>query len=910
LLAGAWISYALRGDMGIVASFDTNGLSIAGFDPDGPGVRAALQPGDRILSVDGTPVRDTVDFLWSAFGPGPAGVGKTLRVQHAVSGPGQSSFGPPVEVTVRRQALIDRPEFLARILAFTITGVFNLGIGVLVTLARPNDIAARLAMIMGSAIAFSIVAAPLSDVYYQPWVERSIIYLGLLACSALLHFFLVFPTVHPWLARVRSLGPAALRRIGGATAALYVIPLAVSAAFTLQAYSPVEGYSYAVAALLMVAVLALVVRAYRKPPTPIARAQLKWILWAVTIGVVGWVGGSVFPLATATGVTNWSLAVGIVSWSLLPVAIGFAVLRYRLFDVDRVVQATILYAILTALLVLGYVALAFLASLAAEAITGDKATNQAVDVLIALLMAAVAHPARLKLQALLDQTILRDRLRRQRFLQEANDQLGQVQPPAFVTNFLTRHAALRLHLAGAWILLPPAVNRVLSIKRDGLPISPVPLLSLLADATGPILLSDEMLGSSPLPVVAASAPALAPWYALGARLLVPLRADRTEPVERDGGTTQPGVSASRSGLSGPSELIGVWAISARRSQDLYDRADLDVFAHVGQQASVLFDHARLQQEQIEHELTLRELARAHDIQQRLLPTALPNWPGALEIAIRFRSATEMSGDFFDVVALPASDHRYPHQPPLQIAIGDVAGKGIPAALVMAQAQTALRAGAQRSQDDLAGADVGDVTHDGPAHSPARTLGLANALLQTSAGYREFVACALALVEPCEKGARLRLANAGQAPPLLCRGGVATELEPEGERLPLGILPDPPYMDLVIELLPDDAVVFTTDGLAEAPAQARPTVHDRAVTGATGAHIPLPVAPGEFFGFGRLAGSAAYWTAQADSADAVADGIWRDVGAWCGDIPRHDDMTLVVLRVTPSSGLQGEACHDG
>jgi hypothetical protein len=55
-----------------------------------------------------------------------------------------------------------------------------------------------------------------------------------------------------------------------------------------------------------------------------------------------------------------------------------------------------------------------------------------------------------------------------------------------------------------------------------------------------------------------------------------------------------------------------------------------------------------------------------------------------------------------------------------------------------------------------------------------------------------------------------------------------------------------------------------------------------------------------FGFERLAASSAYWAMRGTDADAVAAGLWADLTAWCGEEPSHDDMTLVVLRVPPTS----------
>ena len=115
--------------------------------------------------------------------------------------------------------------------------------------------------------------------------------------------------------------------------------------------------------------------------------------------------------------------------------------------------------------------------------------------------------------------------------------------------------------------------------------------------------------------------------------------------------------------------------------------------------------------------------------------------------------------------------------------------------------------------------------------------------------------------------------------------------PAGYRLPLGAEADGDYQDAEAELRPGDAVVFTTDGLAEAPALAGAVM---------GSHLAPPAQVGELFGFDRLARSVAHWAQQAGDADGVAAGVWSDLTAWCGEESHHDDMTLLVLRVPPTT----------
>jgi serine phosphatase RsbU (regulator of sigma subunit)/CHASE3 domain sensor protein len=329
----------------------------------------------------------------------------------------------------------------------------------------------------------------------------------------------------------------------------------------------------------------------------------------------------------------------------------------------------------------------------------------------------------------------------------------------------------------------------------------------------------------------------------------------------------------------------------------------------------------LTRDQVKQAVARFELERAWEIQRQLLPTTLPTWPGRLELAVRFRPARETSGDFYDVVTLAPSEptdnsggQRDAARAPLQIAVGDVAGKGIAAALVMALARATLGAIAETVAEtsppvpaphDASGArPVPSAQPNGWfASSPASTMQRASGRLHRDIGARDFVACALAVVEPPSgggSGPSMRLANATQAPPLLCRDGGAVELVPPGERLPLGILPHPEYHDLAVELRPGDVIVFASDGLPEAPARAGAlaAVNGAAAGGVRGAALPGAAGPGELFGFERLATSAAYWAQEGRDADTIAAGIWADVNAWSGEGSDHDDMTLLVLRVPP------------
>jgi len=779
-----------------------------------------------------------------------------------------------------------------------------------------------------------------------------------LGYAAALHLFISFPAPQPILGYLRGAGPRWMRRAGGGMVLLYLIPLALMLIFGSRVgYSyPIVQYSAPIAAagmaipaprwyapgwfvaigallvpvfrtwlrrrshwapwllalswllttfvisgvavtlgpftfipgVLLGATLFALARNYLYPPTPLARAQLAWIVAALALVALGW---AAVLVAGVTGLATHSAFAGFV-WQLsafllnsgvsfLPpvLAIGFAILRYRLFDIHVVVRATLVYPILAGLIVGIYLALVFALGRLASIVVGYGA-DPTVAVIAALAVAVVAYPARQSIQGALDRLVYRDRYVRQVFLANATEELGRARPLDAVVEFLTRRAPSQLGLDHAWLALPSGLSASLD---EVLPAAADPLLRRLGEADKPaMLVMPDELESWPLAAIAADELATARWYEAGARVLVPLRVSAQHSPAGTASAAQP-----------PDALVGIWILGAHRSRALFDREDLELLSRVGEMAAVLVDNERLHQAQVAQAVVQHELERASQIQRNLLPTSVANVSGQVELAARFRPAFETSGDFYDIFALETEA-----LPALQIVIGDVAGKGIAAALVMAMTRATLRAVGQRPLTSEIGQSAELVTSsrsgnrrdaraaDVPIPSAATTLRLAGQLLYKDLGRQNFVACTLAVLAPAtaygQRRPRLTVCNAGQVPPLLCRDGQVREIQAPGEHLPLGIVPDPEYAETAIDLEPGDAVIFASDGLPEAPSSKLP-----------GGSNP---ARGDMFGFERLATVAAAYAASAPSADAIAAGIWQEVMSWTGDVPPHDDMTLVVLRV--------------
>ncbi len=196
---------------------------------------------------------------------------------------------------------------------------------------------------------------------------------------------------------------------------------------------------------------------------------------------------------------------------------------------------------------------------------------------------------------------------------------------------------------------------------------------------------------------------------------------------------------------------------------------------------------QLDKERIERERFEQELLVARRIQHALLPKAAPDLVG-WEISPYYQPAREVGGDFYDF--LPLSDGR------VGLVIGDVSGKGIPAAVLMASTQSVLRAITQRG-----------------GSLPGRMLAEANEVLCTYIPPNMFVTCFYAILDP-ESG-HLSYANAGHTLPCRKRHDKDQADELRARGMPLGLMPGMPYEEKETILVPGDDVLFCTDGLVEA-----------------------------------------------------------------------------------------------
>ncbi|MBZ5552057.1 MAG: SpoIIE family protein phosphatase [Acidobacteriia bacterium] len=298
-------------------------------------------------------------------------------------------------------------------------------------------------------------------------------------------------------------------------------------------------------------------------------------------------------------------------------------------------------------------------------------------------------------------------------------------------------------------------------------------------------------------------------------------------------------------------LLGFISLSQKRSEEAYSGTDLRLLNSVASQTALALENARLTaaiaDEVAQRERLNRELEIAREVQERLLPQELPVIEG-LDYDGICRPALGVGGDYYDFIDLP--DGR------LAIAVGDVSGKGISAALMMANLQACLRSQATTSPGDLGGI----VTR------------INKLIFQASASNR-YVTFFLAEYAPATR--QLCYVNAGHNPPLLFRHGkigMAPERLEVGGPV-IGLLKHFSFQQGALRLEPGDLLVAFTDGITESM-----NLQD------------------EEWGEDALVHTAQ--SCKGLRAHEIVARILAGAEAFAAGAQQHDDMTLVALQVVP------------
>ena len=286
-------------------------------------------------------------------------------------------------------------------------------VGALIAARLPSDPYGWLWCAVGLAYGVNDLAAPLARAVGWPlWVKWLLVGWGFVSLIGLFVFvFLLFPTGRlpsrrwRWVSRadvsIMVLLIVAVPLIADPDNSSTLSPWAVQGTARRYLDSAAIVGVYVIFCLVLIAMFSLVLRFRRGGP--VERRQLTWFLYATAVNAVFLVLDSVLGVLPAT---LFFEAVSAVSFVLLPLAVGVAVFRYRLFEIDRIVSRTVSYGLLTAGLIALYLLVVALLRPLLEPLTGSSALAVAASTLA---VAAVFNPARRRLQATVDQRFDRAR---------------------------------------------------------------------------------------------------------------------------------------------------------------------------------------------------------------------------------------------------------------------------------------------------------------------------------------------------------------------------------------------------------------------------------------------------------------------------------------------------------------------
>ncbi len=306
-------------------------------------------------------------------------------------------------------------------------------------------------------------------------------------------------------------------------------------------------------------------------------------------------------------------------------------------------------------------------------------------------------------------------------------------------------------------------------------------------------------------------------------------------------------------VGGKDKLLGILSLGPKLSEEPYSRTDVRLLRSVALHTGLAIENSRLTKavatEIAQRESMNREMEIAREVQERLFPQRLPVIAG-IDYYGACRPALGVGGDYYDFLPLPNGD--------LGIAIGDVSGKGIAAALLMASLQASLRGQALMGQGDL-----------------ARLMINVNQLVYEATPSNRY---ATFFYGQYHRETRIfRYVNAGHNPPIVLRRAKDATIHVirlEAGGTVVGLFPSTPYQEGSLPMEPGDIFVGFTDGISEAMNR-----------------------EDEEWGEERLIPAVAACADQ--RASEIIPNLMAEADRFVSGAPQHDDMTLVVVKMSES-----------
>jgi len=709
---------------------------------------AGLEPGDRITTIAGRPVSTMPGYF-------------TALARHRTLDP------LPLEVTRNGRALavvvVPHPPSQARLtrsysqwgvgLAFLVIGWW--------VLRRRHDPVARNFFALCMIFAFVLMEIPDRPYLDYMWFKESLRWLlQLLLPAYFLRFFVQFPAPR----RTPSGQPDKLRwmLIPGWTLFLLTTLGDVTGLTGLlpRMAAWLEGISLLYMLGFIVAGLVIFARKIRRRDRPIEHTKMRVVLIGILCGLTPFLSAAIVGnLMPGAALPQWQYLA--FSLLLVPASFALAIMRFGALDKDFILRTSLIYGLLTAMVLGCY----FVVVVGIGLVFGRLLGVRSEQITLAMVAGCglLALPLRNLAQRWVDRAFYPARQANRRAMNRLAGEL---------TELIDADEAIALLHERLQALFMPTTLAIYLVDSSGsfFPVS------------GPV--TDE----EPPP----AQPPDGTLVRLLGRIRYPLFTEEVEDLLLEAGSDQDSMAlltVMQPQLLVPlitgNRLLGFLALGDKKGKALYSQEDLANLLSLAIQAAPLIESRQLYRESLHQKRLEAELEVAREIQTRLLPTETLRGEGFV-IQGRNEPSRMVGGDFFDYFQLPDGS--------VALAIADVSGKGIPAALLMTSLSVAFRNEAN------------------PASGAREVIARLNRTVHGLVTPGQFVCFFFGILDPRSGG--LTYCNAGMDPPVLFRAaaGIKEFLRRGGPVL--GVDSQREYREGHLTLQPGDFVLFYTDGLTE------------------------------------------------------------------------------------------------
>jgi sigma-B regulation protein RsbU (phosphoserine phosphatase) len=812
--------------------FYSNDGRAAGIDQSA--ARAGLHPGDRLLSIDGKPIDNERDLF------------EDVMIRHKPGDLLSVTEQPKGQTTLRTLRIpIPRARMLlfgmALTIGLTLVTLLCVLIAVYVALRRPED---KRALFAFSLIVSLAQVVTIVDWYRFPEQLWAFALGWKIACVltwsvAIAAFGLYFPERFEWdkkrpLLKWIYFGP------------LITVNLLILFAFTLPVYSfrdfariekvatPLQSSVPILIAISIALFFACIGVKHGKAGTPDAKRRLRLLEYGAAVGL-GPIGllllYEALTARTDSSVPEALLITICVLFVAFPITLAYTVVTERAMHLSVVIRQGVRYALARGGLrvVIFAVSALFFWRLSVFLWSARLSELERIAVLLACIVAVTFVIQRLRghLFQAIDRKFFREHYESEAVLSDLSEHVRTIRDEKQLFETVARCVSDAMHISHSCVLVNNG-GRLRPVYAAGLAI--LDATELQESAT-----TVDMVANSKLPapiyfdradnwVHSAPQYELATLKALGAQLLLPLKSK--------------------------DKILGLLCLGPKLSEEPFSRTDINLLRSVALQTGLALENSQLTaavaQEVAQRERLNREIEIAREVQERLFPQKLPVVAG-IDYCGACRPALGVGGDYYDFLKLPDGD--------LGVAIGDVSGKGIAAALLMASLQASLRSQVLTGTTDL-----------------AHLMSIVNRLVFEATPSNRYATFFYG--QYSRETRTFRYVNAGHNPPFVLRktsDATLRVIRLDTGGLVVGLFEEAPYQQGSLPLEPGDVFVGFTDGISEAMNEAEEEWGEDHLIPAVTAHVDKP------------------------AADMIPH-LMADADRFVDGAPQHDDMTLVVVKM--------------